>query len=149
MWISEYPKWIIFILKLREHVSKKRENHNHNTNWRFVRKKLKYYFTRLQSYFIHESPRRNISSFRTNGMQAYIIQYTIIMMIHCYIFYNVSYLSPSISTSVLMTQPACTMDRRSGWSPPAVGSRCHESCQILASLCPLIWHNTCWHGFYN
>ena len=51
-------------------------------------------------------PRRNVSSFRTNGMQAYIIQYTILMMIQCYIFYNVSYLSPSISTSVLMTQPA-------------------------------------------
>ena len=39
-------------------------------------------------------------------MQAYIIQYTILMMIQCYIFYNVSYLSPSISTSMLMTQPA-------------------------------------------
>ena len=126
------------------------KNDHHNTNWRFVRKKLKYYFTRSQSYFIHESPRRNISSFRTNGMQAYIIQYTILMMIQCYIFYNVSYLSfIPFYLHLRAHDSARTMDRRSGWSPPAVGSRCHESCQILASLCPLIWHNTCWHGFYN
>ena len=61
--------------------------------------------------------------------------------------YNIYFLSPSISTPT--HDSARTMDRRSGWSPPAVGSRCHESCQILASLCPPIWHNTCWHGSYN
>ena len=95
-------------------------------------------------------PRRNVSSFRTNGMQAYIIQYTILMMIQCYIFYNVSYLSfIPFYLHLRAHDSARTMDRRSGWSPPAVGSRCHESCQILASLCPLIWHNTCWHGSYN
>ena len=126
------------------------KNDHHNTNWRFVRKKLKYYFTRSQSYFIHESPRRNISSFRTNGMQAYIIQYTILMLIQCYIFYNVSYLSfIPFYLHLRAHDSARTMDRRSGWSPTAVGSRCHESCQILASLCPPIWHNTCWHGSYN
>ena len=126
------------------------KNDHHNTNWRFVRKKLKYCFTRSQSYFIHESPRRNVSSFRTNGMQAYIIQYTILMMIQCYIFYNVSYLSfIPFYLHLRAHDSARTMDRRSGWSPPAVGSRCHESCQILASLCPLTWHITCWHGSYN
>ena len=99
------------------------KNDQHNTNWRFVRNKLKYYFTRSQSYFIHESPRRNISSFRTNGMQAYIIQYTILMMIQWYIFVYIIY-----TFYPLLSPPPCSwlsphngqeewLVTTSGWQP--------------------------------
>ena len=48
-------------------------------------------------------PRRNVSSFRTNGMQAYIIQYTILMMIQWYIFVYIIY-----TFYPLLSPPPCS-----------------------------------------
>ena len=68
-------------------------------------------------------PRRNISSFRTNGMQAYIIQYTILMMIQWYIFVYIIY-----TFYPLLSPPPCSwlsphngqeewLVTTSGWQP--------------------------------